>query len=214
MQTTSRDHTGRPLAEEAFDLIVEEIISGKLGPGERLRDGEIASVLRMSRTPIREACKRLERAGLVQIFPARWTEVTTPTALDIRQAIEYAMALMCSALHRSAPALNHADRIELAHLLDQIAAAAASNAKDVAGWAGQSARWLADHHPHPLAGAHLREARFAMERALGIVAFTPAESTRLRVSFHAASVAVAAGDPATAEQQIRLAFDECSFRTR
>ena len=56
----------------------EAILDGSLAPGERLRDHELAERLGVSRTPVREALQRLERTGLVEVAPNRYTRVTTP----------------------------------------------------------------------------------------------------------------------------------------
>ncbi|MFH5924346.1 GntR family transcriptional regulator [Roseomonas xinghualingensis] len=55
----------RSSGAEAYDLLLEAIDSGTLPPGTRLRETELADRFRISRTPVREALKRLEAQGLV-----------------------------------------------------------------------------------------------------------------------------------------------------
>ncbi|MGW8483249.1 GntR family transcriptional regulator [Microbacterium sp. NPDC055903] len=55
------------------------IVNGDLAPHERIKDAEIAADLHVSRMPIREALQRLERIGLVRMYPSRYTEVTEVT---------------------------------------------------------------------------------------------------------------------------------------
>ena len=53
----------------------DAIIEGRLTPGERLRDADIAEVLEVSRMPVREALRRLADDGLVIAEASRWTKV-------------------------------------------------------------------------------------------------------------------------------------------
>jgi DNA-binding GntR family transcriptional regulator len=55
----------RPLAELVFEELRKAIFEGRLEPGERLRQEELARMLGVSRTPVREALQRLENEGLV-----------------------------------------------------------------------------------------------------------------------------------------------------
>ena len=63
------------LAEQAADAIVTGISSGALKPGQRLFESELASLLNMSRVPLREALKILEAQGIVESIPHRGTRV-------------------------------------------------------------------------------------------------------------------------------------------
>ena len=60
--------TGVSLSDEVYARIGAAIVDGSLAPGERLRDGDIAAQLGISRTPVREALQRLERFGLVELL--------------------------------------------------------------------------------------------------------------------------------------------------
>src|SRR2546421_7735367 len=71
--------------DEAYDKLRDWIIEGTLKPGENLRDQEIAQSLGISRTPVREALRRLEDEGFVETALNRWTRVA---ALDLRKAME------------------------------------------------------------------------------------------------------------------------------
>jgi DNA-binding GntR family transcriptional regulator len=65
------------LAEQAADSIVTGISSGALKPGQRLVETDLASILNMSRVPLREALKILEAQGIVESIPHRGTYVAT-----------------------------------------------------------------------------------------------------------------------------------------
>jgi DNA-binding GntR family transcriptional regulator len=53
------------LADELFEYLKDQIAIGNLEPGERLVEEQIAQATSMSRTPVREALRRLKAAGLV-----------------------------------------------------------------------------------------------------------------------------------------------------
>lgn len=70
--------------KEAYHLLRDWIVKGKLEPGQKLRDKELAERLGVSRTPIREALLRLEDEGLVQT-KANSTTLVAP--LDLHNAL-------------------------------------------------------------------------------------------------------------------------------
>ena len=65
------------------EILVNHIITGKLKPGERLVERNLVSQFGASRTPIREAIRRLENLGLVQCFPNRGAMVADFSPNDI-----------------------------------------------------------------------------------------------------------------------------------
>jgi DNA-binding GntR family transcriptional regulator len=67
--------------DEAYEKLRSWIIAARLCPGETLRDQDIATALGVSRTPVREALRRLEDEGLVETALNRWTRVA-PLDLD------------------------------------------------------------------------------------------------------------------------------------
>jgi DNA-binding GntR family transcriptional regulator len=64
-----------PKADEIVDIVHDDIVSGKLPPGSILRQEHLAKTFRVSRTPVREALKRLHAAGLVSLIPHRGARV-------------------------------------------------------------------------------------------------------------------------------------------
>lgn len=74
------------------DRMLELIVSGSLTSGRDLRDHEWAEVVEVSRTPIREAIKRLEGLGIVDIAAARYTRLMTfERDLARQEAADWAM---------------------------------------------------------------------------------------------------------------------------
>jgi DNA-binding GntR family transcriptional regulator len=75
----------RGLADEVADRIREAIFSGAYAPGAPLREVELSGVLQVSRGPVREALRVLEREGLVHCAWHRGTVVTTFSADDVAE---------------------------------------------------------------------------------------------------------------------------------
>jgi len=71
----------RPLHEAVVDRLRDMILDGKVQIGERLHDANLAEVLGVSRTPIREAVKLLAAEGLVELLPGRGARVA-PYSLE------------------------------------------------------------------------------------------------------------------------------------
>ncbi|WP_261165255.1 GntR family transcriptional regulator [Microbacterium sp. Marseille-Q6965] len=77
------------LGDAVFEQIGEAIVEGRLAPGERIRDVDIAAELGVSRMPVREALQRLERIGLVEMSASRFTRVTRISPEEVDAAMEY-----------------------------------------------------------------------------------------------------------------------------
>jgi DNA-binding GntR family transcriptional regulator len=69
--------------EEVYETLRQWILEGTLRPGEIIKDQLLAERLEVSRTPIREALRRLEDEGYVETAKHKWTRVTL---LDTEQA--------------------------------------------------------------------------------------------------------------------------------
>lgn len=75
----------RGLAEEVADRIREAIFNGAYAPGAQLREVELSGVMDVSRGPVREALRILEREGLVRCAWHRGTVVTTLSSEDVAE---------------------------------------------------------------------------------------------------------------------------------
>ena len=128
LPSTPLDPRGSVLGDEVFALLGEAILDGSLAPGERLRDHELAERLGVSRTPVREALQRLERTGLVEVAPNRYTRVTDPNDKVQSDVFEFVAYLMGIAV-RMAVARCSDDVLNDA-LVDADAMIAASRADD------------------------------------------------------------------------------------
>ena len=82
-----------PLRDVVFNTLRQEILTGKLKPGERLMEIHLANKLGVSRTPIREAIRKLELEGLVIMIPRRGAEVAQITLKNLKDVMEVRRAL-------------------------------------------------------------------------------------------------------------------------
>ncbi len=82
-----------PLRDVIFSTLRDAIVTGDLKPGERLMEVELAEKMGVSRTPVREAIRRLETEGLVSIIPRKGTHVAKLSVKDIVDVLEVRAAL-------------------------------------------------------------------------------------------------------------------------
>mgnify|MGYP003299253459 FL=1 len=82
-----------PLRDVVFQTLRQAILRGELKPGERLMEIQLANKLGVSRTPIREAIRKLELEGLVLMIPRRGAEVAEITEKSLRDVLEVRGAL-------------------------------------------------------------------------------------------------------------------------
>ena len=73
------------LRERIVEFVKDSITNGRLRPGERVPEHEIAESLGISRTPIREAFRQLETEGFITVMPRKGAVVSPITAKDVRE---------------------------------------------------------------------------------------------------------------------------------
>lgn len=83
----------RSLAQRAYRLLREEILSCRLRPGEMVLGTRLATKYRMSRTPVHEALKLLCNDGLVRVIPRVGYVVTEISAADVQHVFQVRFAL-------------------------------------------------------------------------------------------------------------------------
>lgn len=97
---------GEPLVRNAStvatELIRQAIVEGRLAPGQRLKEEELARQLGISRTPVREALLVLQAEGLVEAAPNRGATVRAHTAEDLDDLYQLRALLEGYAARRAA----------------------------------------------------------------------------------------------------------------
>ncbi len=93
-------NTFLPLRDVVFNTLRQAILTGELKPGERLMELHLADRLGVSRTPIREAIRKLELEGLVTMIPRRGAEVAQITEKSMQDVLEVRRTLdaLCAEL--------------------------------------------------------------------------------------------------------------------
>jgi DNA-binding GntR family transcriptional regulator len=72
------------LYDQAYEILWEKILAGEIKPGQRLRDVELAEQLKISRTPAREAMRKLEQDGILRALEHGGYEVSDVRAADLK----------------------------------------------------------------------------------------------------------------------------------
>ena len=90
------------ISDQIYERLKKQILHGEIEPGERLMQNQVAESLKASRTPVREAFRRLEQDGLVERVPQGGVRVTPldhetiQEVFGIRKVLEaYAIELAC-----------------------------------------------------------------------------------------------------------------------
>ncbi len=93
----------RTLSDEACDRLREWIVAGRLSPDDDLSEPHLASLLGISRTPLRAAIARLQHEGLLEVEPGKGFRVARVDAAMVREIYPILAALESMALRLSAP---------------------------------------------------------------------------------------------------------------
>ncbi|ONI44869.1 GntR family transcriptional regulator [Candidatus Epulonipiscioides gigas] len=103
----------QPLRDIVFQTIRNKIIWGELSPGQRLMETQLGEKLGVSRTPIREAIRKLEQEGLIVIVPRKGAQVAPFTKKDIEDVLEVRAALEALAASLAAQRIDEQDFLKL-----------------------------------------------------------------------------------------------------
>lgn len=108
--------THMPLRELVYEELRTSILTGKIKPGTRLMEVDLAEDMGVSRTPIREAIRKLEKEGLVLIEPRRGAYASPISLKDIVDILEVRSNLEGLAASYAAERMNDAQKKELFEL--------------------------------------------------------------------------------------------------
>ncbi|TYB49674.1 GntR family transcriptional regulator [Actinomadura chibensis] len=111
--------------DRVYERLRADILGGVHPPGARLGEAELAEATGSSRTPVREALRRLEVEGLVEVLPHRGARVPDWTPEDLDEIYDLRMLLEGAAARRAATRIEpkDADRMdELCGLIERAAA--------------------------------------------------------------------------------------------
>lgn len=195
----------RRSAEDAYLTIRHQILRGERGAGEWLREDELASVLGVSRTPVREALRRLTSEGLVRHERNRGVRVESWDSQDLEEIFSLRSVLEPWGSGLAATS-GTADLAQLGRLADDMDAAAAGDLPDVDAITELNNRF---HRAVLQASGNRRlEAVLASVVEVPLVwrtfsHYTPEALRRSLAHHHEIVEALRAGDPAWAEAVMR-----------
>lgn len=192
-------------ADHAYRLIREQILSGQRAGGEWLREGDLAESVGVSRTPVREALRRLTAEGLVRHERNRGVQVQDWSARDLHEIFSLRSLLEPWACRLAAEA-GSVDVAALQALADEMDEAARGAVPDVGRITVLNNRF----HKMVLDGSE--NARLASLVASVVQVplvwrtfshYSPAALSRSLAHHHELVAALSAGDPDWAESVMR-----------
>lgn len=114
-----------PLRDQVRDEIRQRIADGRLSPGSKMVERELAAELGVSRVPVREALRTLETEGFVQVVPRRGVIVRRLSRRDVEELFDVREALEVLATRRAAERATSDELAALRRILDEGDAAVA-----------------------------------------------------------------------------------------
>ncbi|MBP5281387.1 MAG: GntR family transcriptional regulator [Lachnospiraceae bacterium] len=120
-----------PLRDVVFNTLRQAILTGELKPGERLMEIHLADQLGVSRTPIREAIRKLELEGLVTMIPRRGAEVAQITEKSMNDVLEVRRAVDALCVELACERITPEELERLGEACQEFAAEAMKKEKDV-----------------------------------------------------------------------------------
>ncbi|CCQ74537.1 GntR family transcriptional regulator [Magnetospira sp. QH-2] len=121
MNTSKNKSADASQSQSAYARLLEMIRAGNLGPGDRLTETDLAQRLDVSRTPIREAMRRLEADGLVVHEPHRGAVIRTLDYNEVMELYEVRAVLESTAARMAARSASEIEISELATLNGEMA---------------------------------------------------------------------------------------------
>ena len=107
------------LVDEAYKKIEELIVTAELKPGSIVSENELSEHLKIGRTPVREALKRMEPTSLIQILPRKGILIRVVSVDELLLQMEPRTALENLVMARAAKYASSEERQELLDLADQ-----------------------------------------------------------------------------------------------
>jgi DNA-binding GntR family transcriptional regulator len=199
------DETELPQGQAAYRRLLDDIRSGALHPGARLRETELADRLGISRTPVREAIRQLEADGLVIHLPRQGATIRSLDHAEVVELYEMRAVLEGTAARLAARAASDIELAELVALNTDLAMApAAPQAREVNR---QFHRMLLD----AARNRFLVKSMSALQKTLLILGPTtladPSRATAAVAEHSAVLTALQARDGANAEAAMRAHVD-------
>jgi DNA-binding GntR family transcriptional regulator len=108
------------LADRAYRALRDRLVTLRIPPGSPIDEDAIGRELKMGRTPVREAIKRLALENLVTVFPRRGTFASEINITDLAHISDVRVQLEGHAAYRAAERITDSQRAELTGLLSEL----------------------------------------------------------------------------------------------
>lgn len=114
--------SNRPLsaAEQIAERINHDVLAGVYKPGQRIIEQDIADSFQVSRGPVRDAIRILEREGVVEILARRGAHVTSLSVKEVNDIFAIRGALIALAVSLATPLLTEEDIARVRKWVDQM----------------------------------------------------------------------------------------------
>jgi DNA-binding GntR family transcriptional regulator len=109
----------RPLREIVYEELKRQILIGEIPPGTRMMEVELADEMGVSRTPVREAIRKLEKEGLVTIEPRKGAYASNISIKDMVDVLEVRQGLEAMAAALAAGRIDEEKKAELLEVVSQ-----------------------------------------------------------------------------------------------
>ncbi|MDR5653193.1 GntR family transcriptional regulator [Ruixingdingia sedimenti] len=198
---TAADPADRPAnnADQAYEALRRMIVAGELASAERVTEAGVAEQLQMSRTPVREAIKRLTLQGFLKREPGKGLRVAGLSQDEMAQVFELRQMLETYAVRRAARMASDTEIAGLRALAEQISTLSHPRGGD--GFAALSAA-NAEFHQAIIRAAHSPRlaALLSITLDIGLVhrtyrMYTEADLQRSANHHHEIVAAIAARNP-------------------
>lgn len=137
--TSKRVISKKSLPDVIADDVRERILSGELAEGEVIRQGALADEYDVSRMPIREALKRLDAEGLVQLTNNRGASVVKHSIREIGEIFDLRLLIEVDMFRRAIPHMKADDFTKCEQLLEEMELSYSAN--DVAKWGNLNSQY-------------------------------------------------------------------------
>ncbi|MGI2035485.1 GntR family transcriptional regulator [Rhizobium panacihumi] len=120
----------RKRSEHIQESLEDDIVTGRIAPGTRLEEVELATRFDTSRTPVREALHKLAAAGLIQILPRKGAIVPRVEPQTVLEMFEVMAEMEAATARLAARRLTDVDRVAIAETLEDCRSAALNDTPD------------------------------------------------------------------------------------
>lgn len=194
------------LADVVYERLCDSIVDGALAPGQRIRDGELADRLGVSRMPVREALQRLERQGLIEMVASRFTRVTDITPDMPAKALEFLGYQLGIGFRLALPHMDQEQRGQAAELTRDVASAVQGDPKVAYTALSALTAYISTAGGNPVFSASVDDASLQLTRTLRGTFPAVKDAKTLSSEFTQLADRIAEGDAVGAEERIRDVF--------